>query len=405
MGVDGRDDLISVATISANGEVTIGELIAEALDAVGDDGAISVEQAKGFDTSLEIVEGAVIDRGFLSPYFVTDQAKGLAELERVAILVYNQTLNTAKSILPALEYAANTNSALLIVANDVASEALQTLVLNRMKGTLCVCAIKAPEFGNARTIALQDIAALCGAEVLAIDDGLMERQDVSDFLGYADKVVINKNGTVLIGTKNKRDAQKVDERIVSIKAILEDPSSSQLEVDVANRRLRRLSEGIGIIRVGGATEGEMMERRDRIDDALHSARAARKEGIQPGGGTALVCAASKCRVKKCESESYRMGYEALLKACSAPLRQIVENAGGIPEMVVRKVHRNKQGVGYDAAQDSFGNMIDLKIIDPHLVVHSALQHAVSVACNVLLIGCAICYSEETVSDLGLIETL
>jgi chaperonin GroEL len=157
--------------------------------------------------------------------------------------------------------------------------------------------------------------------------------------------------------------------------------------------------------VGGATEAEMMERRDRIDDALHSARAAKKEGLQPGGGTALVCAASKCKPKKGVSESYKMGFEILLKICSAPLRQIVENAGGIPEMVVRKVSRSRQPIGYDAAQDSFGNMVDLKIVDPHLVVHSALQHAVSVACNILLIGCAVCYVNETSSDLGFIETL
>jgi len=202
--INGTDDLISVATISANGECEIGELIAKALDAVGDDGAISVEQARGFDTSLEIVEGTVIDRGFLSPYFVTDQAKGVAELERVMILIYNQNLNTAKSILPAMEEAANSNCALLIIANDIASEALQTLVLNRMKGTLRVCAIKAPEFGDARTIALQDIAAMCGAEVAVLDEAsTTERREWANFLGYADKVLVDKNATVLIGTTSK----------------------------------------------------------------------------------------------------------------------------------------------------------------------------------------------------------
>jgi chaperonin GroEL len=403
--IDGPTDLVNVATISANGEASIGELIAEAIETVGDDGAISVEQAKGFDTSLDIVEGAVIDRGFLSPYFVTDQAKGMAELERVAILIYNQTLNTAKAILPAMEYAANNNCALLIVANDITSEALQTLVLNKMKGTLCVCAIKAPEFGDARTVALQDIAAICGAQVSVLDEASMQQQDVSAYLGHAEKVLVDKNGTILMGTESKRDAESLQKRIDAAKASIDDPSVSEAERETARRRLRRLAEGIGIIRVGGATEAEMMERRDRIDDALHSARAAKKEGLQPGGGTALVCAASKCKPKKGVSESYKMGFEILLKTCSAPLRQIVENAGGIPEMVVRKVSRSRQPIGYDAAQDSFGNMVDLKIVDPHLVVHSALQHAVSVACNILLIGCAVCYVNEKSSDLGFIETL
>jgi len=403
--IEGTEDLISVATISANGESAVGELIAKALEAVGEDGAISVEQAKGFDTTLEIVEGTVVDRGFLSPYFVTDQTKGVAELERVVILVYNQTLNSAKSILPSMEYAADNNCALLIIANDVTSEALQTLVLNRMKGVLRVCAIKAPEFGSARTVALQDLAAVCGAEILVTEDMSMEQQDLSEILGFADKVIVDKHGTVLIGTSARRNDEKVAERIQSALADIDNPTIPQSEIEVARRRMRRLSEGIGIIRVGGATEIEMMERRDRIDDALHSARAAKKEGTQPGGGIALVCAASKCKPRRSETEDYRMGYEALLKACSAPLRQIVENAGGIPEMVVRKVSRSKQILGYDAVRDSFGNMIELKIIDPHLVVHAALQHAVSVACNILLIGCAVCYTEAQVSDLGLIEAL
>jgi len=405
LDITGPDDLISVATISANGESEIGELIAKALDAVGNDGAISVEQARGFDTSLEIVEGTVIDRGYLSPYFVTDQAKGVAELERVMILIYNQNLNAAKSILPAMEEAANSSCALLIIANDIASEALQTLVLNRMKGTLRVCAIKAPEFGDARTVALQDIAAMCGAKVAVLDvASTTDDKEWSSFLGYADKVLVDKNATVLIGTTSK-SSEAVEERTSAVRALLDDPATTKPEIEVAKRRLRRLSEGIGIIRVGGATEAEMMERRDRIDDALHSARAAKKEGIQAGGGTALVHAASKCKPKKTGSESYKMGYEALLKACLAPLKQIVENAGGIPEMVVRKVCRSRQGLGYDAVNDSFGNMVDLKIIDPHLVVHSALQHAVSVACNILLIGCAVCYTDEEVNDLGLIDAL
>ena len=401
--IEGKQDLISVATISANGEVEIGELIAAALEAAGDEGAISVEQARGFDTCLEVVEGSVIDRGFLSPYFITDQSKGTAELERVAILIYNQTLQTAKSILPALEYAANNNRSLFIVANDITSEALQTLVLNKMKGTLSVCAIKAPEFGAARTVALQDLAAVCNAEVIAVDDSSTIQRDMEEYLGSAEKVLVDKNATVLIGTLPCKE--RVEERLKSARSIISSPATSGTEIEVAKRRLRRLSEGIGIIRVGGATEGEMMERRDRIDDALHAARAARKEGIQPGGGSALVWASSRCKSPRTESEAFRSGYEALIRSCSSPLRQIVDNSGGVPELVIKKVGRGKKGYGYDATTNKFGDMFDMQIVDPHLVVHTALQHAVSVACNILLVGCAVCYIDEAVEDFGLIDTL
>ena len=403
LDIESREELISIATISANGEEKIGELISEALESVGDDGAISVEGARGFETELDIVEGTVIDRGFLSPYFVTDQSRGVSELERVMILIYNQTLNTAQSILPALEHAANANHSLLIVANDVTSEALQTLVLNKMKGSIRVCAIKAPEFGSARTVALQDLAAICGGEVIAIDDAKAVKDKITSCLGYAEKVLIDKQGTVLIGTKKSKD--DVSERIRAAKEVMESPSTTTSDIMIAKRRLRRLSEGIGIIRVGGVTEAEMIERKDRIDDALHSARSAKKGGIQPGGGCALVFSSTKCKCPKGESEPFNAGYSALLRACSSPLRQIAENAGEVPEIILRKVERSRKSIGYDAASNSFGNMFDLKIIDPHLVVLSALQHAVSVACNILLIGCAVVLTDEDVDDIGLIENL
>ena len=401
--IKSRDELVSVATISANGEHRIGELIADALEAVGEEGAISVESARGFDTELEVVEGTVIDRGFLSPYFITDQSNGTAELQDALILIYNQALNTAQSILPALEYAASSNHSLLVIANDVTSEALQTLVLNKMKGSLRVCAIKAPEFGSARSVALQDLAAICGGEVVAVDDNNSFKDKLSSCLGTAEKVLVDKNGTVLIGTdKNKED---ITDRIQAVKEIIECPTSTTSDIQIASRRLRRLSEGIGIIRVGGATEAEMLERKDRIDDALHSARAAKKGGIQPGGGCALVFSSSKCKPPKSENESFKSGYTALIRACSAPLRQIVENAGEVPELVLRRVEKSRKSVGYDAYDGKFGDMFDLKIIDPHLVVQSSLQHAVSVACNILLIGCAVVLTSEAVDDVGLIEGL
>ena len=401
--IESKEELVSVATISANGDSQIGELIANALEAVGHDGAISVESARGFDTELNIVEGTVIDRGFLSPYFVTNQSKGVAELERVKILIYNQTLNTAQSIVPALEYAANSNHSLLIVANDVTSEALQTLVLNKMKGSLNVCAIKAPEFGSARTVALQDLAAVCGGETIAINDTSVFKEKLSECLGYAEKVLVDKNGTVLIDTTKAKD--DVLSRINAAKEVMENPTSTKSDIGIARRRLRRLSEGIAIIRVGGATEAEMLERKDRIDDALHAARSAKKGGIQPGGGCALVFAATRCKIPKGESESFKAGYSALLRACSSPFRQIVENSGEVPELILRRVERSRKLIGYDSAGNVFGDMFELKIIDPHLVVQSALRHAVSVACNILLIGCAVVLTDTEVDDIGLIENL
>ena len=402
--IDDRAQLVSVATISANGEEKIGELIADAINAVGDDGAISVEPAKGFETSLEIVEGTVLDRGFLSPYFVTNQSRGIAELERVMILIYNQTLNTAQSILPTLEHAANTNHSLLIIANDITSEALQTLVLNKMKGSIRVCAVKAPEFGSARTVALQDLAVICGAEVVATEDSSNFKGKISEFLGYSEKVLVDKNGTVLIGTKKNLD--KIDDRIKSAKSQLDAPGSTTSDVQVAARRLRRLSEGIAIIRVGGATEAELLERKDRIDDALHAARAAKKSGIQPGGGCALVFAASKCKKSRINSsESFKAGYDALLRSCTSPMHQIVENSGDIPELVIRKITSGRRSIGYDASTGKYGDMLEMQIIDPHLVVQAALQHAVSVACNILMIGCAVSLTEEQTDDMGLLEHL
>lgn len=401
--IDSKDDLISVASISANGEVKVGTLIADALEAVGDDGAISVEPAKGFETSLEVVDGTVIDRGFLSPYFVTDQGKGVAELSNVLILIYNQTLSTAQSIIPALEYAAKSGSSLLIVANDITSEALQTLVLNKMKGALNVCAVKAPEFGAARTVSLQDLADITSAKVIAVDNSKELAENTSEYLGFAEKIIVDKNGTILIGTRKREEA--VASRIESAKEIITAAGSTSSEIAVAKRRLKRMSDGVGVIHVGGATEGEMLERRDRIDDALHSARAARKEGIQPGGGCALTFASAKCRPPRAVSQSYKAGYEVLIKSCKAPITQIITNAGLIPELVLKRVKSGKRIIGYDAASDRFGDMMEMKIIDPHLVVNSSLQHAVSVACNILLIGCAVNITNDIVADLGLVDTL
>jgi len=402
-----KEQLVSVATISANGEKDVGKLIADAIEKVGPDGPITVENAKGFDTHLDIVEGTVINRGFLSPYFATDKEKEQAELEKAFVLMCNQSLTSAQSVLPFLEYVASANRSLLIVANDVSNEALQTLVLNKMKGTLNVCAIKAPEFGNARSQALDDLSEVVGGKVLTGEEEVKKSDDLSSYLGRSDKILVDKYGTLFIGTKG--NSENVRNRIENLTEKTRAPGIDSSELDLLNRRIRRLSEGIAIIRVGGSTEGEMYERRDRVDDALCSAKAAKRSGIQPGGGTALLHAAKKISKKKqnSESSSYLAGYDSLLKACSEPLKQIVNNTGEVPEIVLRRLKKSsKENFGYDARTGEFGDMIEMKIIDPHEVVTSSLTHASSVVCNILMIGCAISIEDAEGGDsLGLLEEL
>lgn len=405
LDVDSREQLKSVACISSNSDDEIGEIITQAIEAVGQDGPISVENAKGFKTQLEIVEGTVIDRGYLSPYFATDQTKGVAELDKPLIFIYNQNVTTAKSILPVLEKAANQSRPLLIVANDVSSEALKTLVLNKVKGAVNVCVIKAPEFGAVRTQTLQDLATVCGGKVFAVDLSDTSSADIDAGLGTAEKALIDKHGTLLIGTPGKES--EIQERISACSDLLDDPSLSDSERSVCLRRIRRMSDGVAIIRVGGSTEIEMYERRDRVDDALCASKSAKKSGIQPGGGSALVHASKVCYKKKqkISSGSYQAGYDVFLKACQSPMRQIIKNSGEVPEVILNKITRSKGCVGYNAASGKFGDMIEMKIIDPHDVVKSAVTHATSVACNILSIGCAISLERGEEEGLGLIEEL
>ena len=405
--LDTHDQLVSVATISANGEKNVGELIADAIEKVGPDGPITVENARGFDTHLEVVEGTIVDRGYLSPYFATNQSRNVAELEKVFIFVYNQVISNAQTILPVLEYVASENKSLLIIANDVTSEALQTLVLNKMKGALSVCAIKAPEFGNARIQALRDLSTVCGGAVVTSEES-GELDDLESILGYAEKVVVDKHGTLLIGTVGNKI--EISDRVKNISEELEQIGLSDSDRGILNRRIRRMSEGVAIIRVGGRTEVEMYERHDRVQDALCASRSAKKSGLQPGGGCALVRAAKKCSKRKRSlpnDEAFSSAYDAFLRACQSPFRQIIENANEIPEIVLRRLLKgNVPFMGYDVLNDSYGDMFELKIIDPHEVVSSSLRHAVSVACNILLIGCAVSVeNDEEEGGLGLIENL
>ena len=399
-----RDELEDVATISANGEKELGKIIADAIDRVTEDGAISIEKARGFETELNIVDGTSIDRGFISPYFATDQAKGIAELDDALVFVCNTTISAAKDILPVLEHSAKLDRPLLIIANDVTSEALQTLVLNNLKCALKVCAVKAPEFGSARTVALQDMAALLNATVVA---GLSREftENPEEFLGRAKKVVVEKNASLFVGVDSNLELLK--EKTEETKRLIEDPLSTDSDREVARRRLRRLSDGVAVIKVGGATEIEMLERKDRIEDAMYAARAAKRGGIQPGGGTALISASKNVGPIKRGSDAYEAGYQALLNACEAPLYQIAKNAGEIPEIVVGKIKKSRKPFyGFNASDGGYCDMLENGIIDPHLVVCSSLKHAASVACNILLVGCSIALTDEISDDgLGIIENL
>lgn len=401
------EQLQSIATISANGEEGLGKIVAAAIDRVGADGPIAVENAKGFDTQLDIVDGTVIDQGFLSPYFATNQSKGICELEKCLILIYNQTVSNLHSILPALEIAATSNRSLLVIANDYSTEALQALVMNKMKGAIRICAIRAPEFGNARSVSMEDLAIVCGAKVFGVDSATLAKEEISEEdLGYADKVVVDKAGTVLVSTNGNSELKQ--SRIDAVIEQMNQPGLNPLELGVLQRRRRRMSDGIAVIRVGGATEADMIERRDRVDDALCASRAAKLSGIQPGGGVAMARAAKNIAKKKnsFDDPSYQAAYDSFIGSCYEPLRQIILNAGESADIVLQKILKSKESnYGYDASNLAYGDMIAMKIIDPHDVVAACLKHATSVACNILLIGCAVSQESEEIQDLGIIDNL
>lgn len=378
--------LENVATISANGEREIGKLIAESIKTVGLDGAVSVQEAKGYDTKLIVVDGTYIDRGYESPYFVTNSSNQTCELEDPAILVINDTVASLSSILPALEMTARSGGSLLVVCNEIGGEAMQALVLNRVKGNLKICAIKAPEFASARTTSMQDLVSMVGGRVVTNAEEKMSPDHLSSILGRAKKVVVSKSSTVIYGTKP--DDTHAD-RVSSAKSVINDPASSDADRSQAERRMRRLSNGIAVIQVGGATEGEMRERKDRVDDALHAAKAAMREGIQPGGGVALARAKERAKKKFSAADSYGAAARSFLESLEAPLRQIAQNCGQSPDLVVQKALKMSETSGYNGKANKFGDMFELGIVDPHLVIISALDHATSVACNLLSIGCVI----------------
>jgi chaperonin GroEL len=375
--VTAREELTQVGTISANGDAEIGQLIAEAMHKIGNDGVIVVELAKSLQTELEVVEGMQFDRGYISPYFVTNTSKMLVELENPYVLIYEKKLSALREFLPVLEAVVRTGKPLLIVAEDVEGEALATLVVNRIRGGLKVAAVKGPDYGDRRKVMLEDIAILTGGRLISDDVGIRLEQVTLDMLGCAKKVMIDKEHTTIVdGAGANADVQA---RIDGIKAQINE-TTSDYDREKLQERIAKLASGVAIIRAGGATEVEARERKDRIDDAVHATRAAGGEGILPGGGVALLRATKALEKVGGENADQRHGVEIVRKTLSWPARQIAINSGEDGAVVVGKIlEKNIYAYGFDAQTGDFGDLLGKGIIDPTKVVRTALQGAASIA--------------------------
>jgi chaperonin GroEL len=379
-------EIEQVASISANNDTEIGKMIANAMEKVGKDGVITVEEAKGTDTEVKTVEGMEFDRGYLSPYFVTNTEKMEVELENPFILIHDKKISTMKELLPVLEAVAQTGRPLLIIAEDVDGEALATLVVNKLRGTLRVAAVKAPGFGDRRKAMLEDIAILTAGTVISEERGFKLENASIDYLGMAEKVNIDKDNTVIVNGKgNKKD---IEGRVNQIKAQI-DTTTSDYDREKLQERLAKLSGGVAILYIGAATEVEMKEKKDRVDDALHATRAAIQEGIVPGGGVALLRAVSSLDGVVTENEDQKTGVSIIRTALEAPLRTIVKNAGGEGSVVVQKVREGKGAFGYNAREDKFEDLVKAGIIDPTKVTRLALENAASIASLLLTTECVV----------------
>jgi len=370
-------EVAQVGTISANGEAEVGKMIAEAMEKVGNEGVITVEEAKSLHTELDVVEGMQFDRGYLSPYFVTNADKMVTELENPFILLHEKKLSNLQALLPVLEQVVQSGKPLMIIAEDVEGEALATLVVNKLRGGLKVAAVKAPGFGDRRKAMLEDIAILTGGTVVSEDVGIQLENVTMDMLGTAKRVAITKDETTIVdGAGKKKD---IEARCSQIRAQVE-ATTSDYDKEKLQERLAKLAGGVAVIRVGGATEVEVKERKDRVDDAMHATRAAVEEGILPGGGTALVYAAKVLEKLKPENNDQAVGLNIVRKALEAPARQIAGNAGHDGSVIVGKLHESKDSEwGFDAQAGEFTNLVKAGIIDPTKVVRSSLQNAASVA--------------------------
>jgi len=375
--VTSNEEIAQVGTISANGDSEIGRFIAEAMQKVGNDGVITVEEAKALDTELEVVEGMQFDRGYISPYFITDADKMRVEIENPYILINEKKLSNLQTILPLLEAVVQSGKPLLVIAEDVEGEALATLVVNKLRGGLKVAAVKAPGFGDRRKAMLQDIAVLTGGQVISEDLGIKLENVTLDMLGHAKKVVITKDDTTIVdGAGKKAD---IEARVAQIKQQIED-TTSDYDREKLQERLAKLSGGVAVIKVGGATEVEVKEKKDRVDDALNATRAAVEEGILPGGGVALIRSQKVLDQVKTANEDQKVGVNIVRRAVQAPARQIAENSGEDGAVVVGKiVDKDVYAFGFNAATGEYGNLVKQGVIDPAKVVRTALQDAASVA--------------------------
>jgi chaperonin GroEL len=383
-----------VGTISANGDSTIGDHIADAIEKVGKDGVITVEEAKGMETELEVVEGMQFDRGYLSPYFVTNAEKMQAELEDPYILLYEKKVSSMRDMLPVLEQVARAGRPLLIIAEDIEGEALATLVVNRLRGTLNVAAVKAPGFGDRRKAMLGDIAVLTGATVVSEDLGMKLENVTVEQLGTAKRVRITKDNTTVVDGAGEKSA--IDGRIGQIRAQIEE-TKSDYDREKLQERLAKLAGGVAVIKVGAATETEMKEKKDRVEDALAATRAAAEEGIVAGGGVALVRISAALDALSF-GDDRDFGVQILRKAIESPLRQIATNAGIDGSIVIERVREGEGTFGYNAATDQYGDLIAQGVIDPAKVVRTALQNAASVAGLLITTECAIV--DKTKDDEG-----
>ncbi|MBN8955971.1 MAG: chaperonin GroEL [Rhizobiales bacterium] len=375
--ITANEEIAQVATISANGDIEIGQFLADAMKKVGNEGVITVEEAKSLETELEVVEGMQFDRGYISPYFVTNPEKMRVELEDPLILIHEKKLSALQPILPFLEEVVQSGKPLVVIAEDVEGEALATLVVNKLRGGLKVAAVKAPGFGDRRKAMLQDIAVLTGGNFIAEDLGTKLENVTVSMLGRAKKVIIDKDNTTIVSGAGKKG--DIDARIAQIRNEIEE-TTSDYDREKLQERLAKLAGGVAIIRVGGATEVEVKERKDRVDDAMHATRAAVEEGILPGGGVALLRAVKAVSKLNSMNEDQRHGIEIVKKAISWPARQIAINAGEEGSLVVNKIlESNDYAYGFDAQTGEYGNMFEKGIIDPTKVVRSALQDAASVA--------------------------
>ncbi|MBI2073358.1 MAG: chaperonin GroEL [Gemmatimonadetes bacterium] len=392
MPTAGKKEIKQVATISANGDEAIGDKVSEAMEKVGKDGVITVEEAKGLETELETVDGMQFDRGYLSPYFVTDPEKMEAILEESYILIHDKKVSAMKDLLPVLEKVAQTGKPLLLIAEDIEGEALATLVVNKLRGTLKVCGVKAPGFGDRRKAMLQDIAVLTGGQVISDEVGFKLENTVLNDLGRAKRIIIDKDNTTIVDGAGKQDA--IQGRIKEIKAAI-DKTTSDYDREKLQERLAKLAGGVAVIDVGAATETEMKEKKARVEDALHATRAAVEEGIVPGGGVALIRAVPALSKIKVEDTDEQVGIDIVRRALEEPMRIIASNAGAEGSIVVERVKSGKEkNFGFNAQTGEYEDLVVAGVIDPTKVTRTALQNAASVASLLLTTECVVVEKKE-----------